>query len=82
MCGYAKEIILLTFIQICMQVYKSLFFNKYQKSYNTMYYQNNVHKKLKSWVGFALGRSTMKQSVCYKYNIDTSLIVILHNFYT
>lgn len=81
MNGYAKQIILLTFIQMYMQVYKLLFFHKYKRSY-TMYNQNNVHKKSKIWVRFTLGRIKMKQSVCYKYDIDTSLIVILHKFYT
>lgn len=47
-----------------------------------MYYQNNVHKKSKISVGFALGRITMKQYICYKYDNDTSLIVILRNFHT
>lgn len=31
MNGYAKQIILLTFIQMYMQVYKLLFFDKYKK---------------------------------------------------
>lgn len=47
-----------------------------------MYNQNNVNKKSKIWVRFTLGRIKMKQSDCYKYDIDTSLIVILHKFYT
>lgn len=47
------------------------------KSLNIIYIFENI-----IWVGFALDGITTKQYICYYYNIDTFLIVILRNLYT